>query len=128
MRFRRGAEFGIGRMPIELWTRRLQMEPAKPSFCCDVFIKRTCSSDVEHVEMVDESIVVNDYIETRCRLYVGGSRAAVLGDSLDLVHQRAPELLARHYRATFGDRCAREYSEHSRTERRDIARRLRRVS
>jgi hypothetical protein len=89
-----------GRMPIEYWTRRLQIGPGEAELLLRrlhqaEFVRATSS----HVEMMNENIVVNDYIETRCRLSSADSRASVFGDSLTSFIKRAPELLARQYRA-----------------------------
>ncbi|PYT01449.1 MAG: hypothetical protein DMF63_00950 [Acidobacteria bacterium] len=89
-----------GRMPIELWTRRLQMKSGE----ADRLLRRLHEAEfvrvtATHVEIMSENIVVNDYIQARCRLASADSRASVFGDSLTSFIKRAPELLARHYRA-----------------------------
>jgi serine/threonine-protein kinase RsbW len=88
------------RMPIEYWTRRLQIGPGE----AELLLRRLHQAEFvratsTHVEMMNENIVVNDYIETRCRLSSADSRAPVFGDSLTAFIKRAPELLARQYRA-----------------------------
>jgi len=87
-------------MPIDLWTRRLQMGAGE----AELLLRRLHQAEFiratpPHVEMMSENVVVNDYIETRCRLASTDSRALVFGDSLTSFIKRAPDLLARHYRA-----------------------------
>ena len=91
-----------GRMPIEMWTRRLQIGSGE----ADLLLRRLHQAEfiratTTHVEMMSENVVVNDFIETRCRLASADSRASVFGDTLTSFIKRAPELLARHYRADF---------------------------
>lgn len=51
------------------------------------------------VESVAENMALTDYIEARVRLMTTDSRASAFGESLAEYIKRAPELMARHYRA-----------------------------
>jgi serine/threonine-protein kinase RsbW len=88
------------KLDLELTRRRLQLkvdeaEALLAKLNASELIRLTPNS----LESVSENISLTDYVDARVRLMTGSTRANAFGDSLAEYIKRAPELMARHYRA-----------------------------
>lgn len=88
------------KLDLGLCRRRLQLGAAE----AEALLKKLNASELirvtsSTVEPVAENIALTDYVEARVRLMTTDSRASAFGDSLTEYIKRAPELMARHYRA-----------------------------
>jgi serine/threonine-protein kinase RsbW len=88
------------KLDLQLSRRRLQLGPDETEALLQKLnarelIRLTPNS----VESVNENMAVTDYVDARVRLMTTDSRASAFGESLAEYIKRAPELMARHYRA-----------------------------
>jgi serine/threonine-protein kinase RsbW len=88
------------KLDLQLSRRRLQLGPDET----EVLLHKLNARELirltpNSVESVAENMALTDYIEARVRLMTTDSRASAFGESLAEYIKRAPELMARHYRA-----------------------------
>jgi serine/threonine-protein kinase RsbW len=88
------------KLDLQLSRRRLQLGPDET----EALLQRLNTRELirlapNSVESVAENMALTDYIEARVRLMTTDSRASAFGESLAEYIKRAPELMARHYRA-----------------------------
>lgn len=88
------------KLDLQLSRRRVQLGPDET----EVLLHKLNARELirltpNSVESVAENMALTDYIEARVRLMTTDSRASAFGESLAEYIKRAPELMARHYRA-----------------------------
>ena len=88
------------RLEIELFRRRLTLdEQGSAALLERLSVNELVRLSPAHVAAMTDDVLLADYLTTRDRLAKSGSRAAVFGDSLTQFIKRAPELMAKVYRA-----------------------------
>ena len=88
------------RLEIELFRRRLMLDEAATGPLLErLSVNELVRLSPAHVEAVTDDVVLADYIATRDRLARSESRAAVFGETMTRFIKRAPELMAKIYRA-----------------------------
>ncbi|HYG81799.1 MAG TPA: ATP-binding protein [Pyrinomonadaceae bacterium] len=89
-----------GRAPIEVWRKRLNLEPAEfQSIARQLHVRELASVSANFVDAGSDSLVWSDYLRTRYRLEVAAEpRALVVAETLSETLKRAPQTMARHYR------------------------------
>lgn len=90
------------RLERELFQRRLQLDAvASEALLNRLNVSEMIRMTPAHVETMNDSIALTDYIAMRHRLSISDSRASAFGDSLTDYIKRAPELMAHRYRANW---------------------------
>ena len=91
-----------GRIEIELWRRRLRLSDDESAAMLDrLNIDEVVRQAPGFVEGATENIALADHVSVRVQLMTSATRASVYGDSLTQYIKRAPELMARTYRANW---------------------------
>jgi serine/threonine-protein kinase RsbW len=94
------AENEQGRAPVEIWRKRLNLEPAQfQAIVQQLHVHELASLSANFIEASTDSLVWSDYLRTRYRLEVAAEpRALVVANTLSETLKRAPQTMARHYR------------------------------
>lgn len=94
------AENEQGRAPLEIWRKRLNLEPGQlQSLIHKLHVHELASLNANFVEAGNDSLVWSDYLRARYRLEINATpRALVVADMLAETLKRAPQTMARHYR------------------------------
>ena len=89
-----------GRAPLEVWRKRLNLEPAEfQAIARRLHVHELASVSANFVDASSDSLVWSDYLRTRYRLEVAAEpRALVVAETLFETLKRAPQTMARHYR------------------------------
>ena len=89
-----------GRAPIDVWRKRLNLEPEQfQAMMRKLHVYELASLSANFIEAGSESLVWSDYLRARYRLEVAVEpRALVVAEMLSEVLKRAPQTMARHYR------------------------------
>ena len=88
------------RLEMELFRRRLMIDDKESSALLErLSVNELVRLTPAHVEAIADDVVLTDYVSTRDRLAKSEGRAAVFGDTLTQFIKRAPELMAKVYRA-----------------------------
>jgi len=90
-----------GRLERDLWQRRIRLDETEnaallANLNSTELIRLTSNS----VEFVGDNVALSDYIAAQVRSTTAETRASVFSDSLAAYIKRAPEIMARHYRAS----------------------------
>jgi serine/threonine-protein kinase RsbW len=90
----------ISKLDRELWHRRLRLgESEAESLLQKLNTSELVRVTANSIEVDADNTALADYISARVRLMTTDGRANVYGDSLSEYIKRAPEIMARHYRA-----------------------------
>jgi len=89
-----------GRAPVEIWRKRLNLEPGQfQTVVQQLHVHELASHNANFIEAAGDSLIWSDYLRMRYRLEVSAEpRALVVAGALTETLKRAPHTMARHYR------------------------------